>query len=241
MRTASRIKMATTVASVVRASTRAGGPSIPERVQAVPRLVRATVEGTYAGTTLKRLGLVAGAVVYVASPVDLLPEAVLPVIGAADDAVVISWAVKAFFEETERFIAWEVGQGRHRPRARHGTSSWAPAGGSHSDASRATVPGVPLDGPVGVPTTGWSAGDQDGLRRDRDTTGAAAPGRIASRLTRVTGASRREPGVGASEGASTGADRVTGSGRGERVRLPEGMRQAAADYVLESVRKRLER
>jgi uncharacterized membrane protein YkvA (DUF1232 family) len=241
MRTASRIKMAATVASVVRASTRAGGPSIPERVQAVPRLVRATVAGTYAGTTVKRLGLVAGAVVYVASPVDLLPEAILPVIGAADDAVVISWAVKAFFEETERFIAWEVGQGLHRPRAHHGTAPWAPAGGSDSEASRATVPGVPLGGAEGVPNAGWSAGAQDGLRRDRDTTGAAAPGRIASRLTRVTGASRREPGVGASDGASTGADRVTGPARGERGRLPEGMRQAAADYVLESVRKRLER
>ena len=37
-------------------------------------------------------GLVAGAVAYVASPIDLLPEAILPVVGAADDAVVIAWA-----------------------------------------------------------------------------------------------------------------------------------------------------
>src|SRR6476619_6489034 len=111
MKTASGIKMAATVASVVRASTRPGAPSIPERLQAVPRLVRCTLERTYAGTTLKRLGLVAGAVAYVASPIDLLPEAILPVVGAADDAVVISWAIKAFFEETDRFIAWEAGEG----------------------------------------------------------------------------------------------------------------------------------
>ena len=32
-----------------------------------------------------------------------------------------------------------------------------------------------------------------------------------------------------------------GPGRPERIRLPEGMRQAATDYVLETVRKRLER
>ncbi len=113
MKSASRIKTAATVASVLRASRRPGGPGIAERVQAVPRLVRSTLEGTYAGTTLRRLGLVAAAVAYVASPVDLLPEAVLPVLGAADDAVVITWAVKAFFEETDRFIAWEAAQGPH--------------------------------------------------------------------------------------------------------------------------------
>jgi len=258
MKTASRIKMAATVASVVRASTRPGAPSLPERVQSVPRLVRATRDGAYAGTTLRRLGLVAGAALYVASPVDLLPEAVLPVVGAADDAVVISWAVKAFFEETERFIAWEVGQGLHRPRARQGSAPWAPASEAPSDASRATVPGVPLGRTQDAPTGVWAGGVEDGLRRDRDTTGAAAPGRIARRVTRVTGA-RRGPsavreranrtGSGATDAEATGADATgadgasptSASGGGERVRLPEGMRQSATDYVLESVRKRLER
>ena len=100
MKAASRIKLAATVASVVRASTRPGAPALVERIQAVPRLVRATIERRYAGTTLAKLGLVAGAVAYVASPVDLVPEALLPVIGAADDAVVITWAIKVFFEET---------------------------------------------------------------------------------------------------------------------------------------------
>jgi uncharacterized membrane protein YkvA (DUF1232 family) len=238
MKTASRIKTAATVASVVRAATRPGAPSIPERVQAVPRLVRSTVEGAYAGTTLKRLGLVAAAVVYVASPVDLLPEAILPVIGAADDAVVLSWAIKAFFEETERFIAWEIGQGLHRPGPRR-----RPAEAS-SDASRTTVPGVPVGGQHDSSAPLRSGGVGDAPRRDRDTTGAAAPGRIASQVTRVAGGSRSKPGAGSpsastAPGASARSDRA--SDRQERMRLPEGMRQAATDYVLESVRKRLER
>ena len=112
MKSASRLKLAATVASVVRATTRPGAPGIAERVQAVPRLVRSLVDGSYAGTDLKRLGLVVGAVAYVASPIDLLPEAVLPVVGAADDAVVLSWAVKAFVEETDRFLAWESARGQ---------------------------------------------------------------------------------------------------------------------------------
>ncbi|GAA5032934.1 hypothetical protein GCM10023258_32380 [Terrabacter aeriphilus] len=169
MKTASRLKIAATVASVVRASTRPGAPALSERVQAVPRLVRATRSGAYAGTTLRRLGLVAAAVAYVASPVDLVPEAVLPVVGAADDAVVVAWAVRAFVEETDRYLAWERGQGLR-------------------------------------------AGAPDGAGSPGDTLGDAG---------------RAPWGRGA-------------AGR-ERARLPEGMRRAATDYAMETVRRRLER
>jgi uncharacterized membrane protein YkvA (DUF1232 family) len=179
MKSASRVKLAATVASAVRAATRPGAPSLPDRVQAVPRLVRSTIEGRYAGTTLKRLGLVAGAVAYIASPIDLLPEAVLPVVGSADDAVVIAWALKAFFDETDRFLAWESSQDRGRARPRRRSAAWTPAGGT-SEASHTTVPGVPVD------------------RSDE------------------------------------GADDTT-------TPPPSGARQAAADYLLERVRRRLER
>ena len=225
MKSVSRIKLAATIASVVRASSRPGAPSISERVHAVPRLLRSTLDGTYAGTTLKRLALVVGAVVYVASPVDLLPEAVLPVIGAADDAVVISWAIKAFFQETDRFIAWEIGQGLRRGgtgwgRAGGAFGPFGPSGSASSAASRATVPGATVPSVADPDARVWPGGVTDGRRRDRDTTGAAAPGRTVARASRVAG---------------------SGPGRPERLRVPEGMRQAATDYVLETVRKRLER
>lgn len=237
MKSASRIKLAATIASVVRASTRPGAPSLSERVHAVPRLVRTTIEGTYAGTTLKRLALVAGAVVYVASPVDLLPEAVLPVLGAADDAVVISWAVKAFFEETERFIAWEIGQGIHRAAAGAGwAAGWGRGTVASSAASGATVRGSTVRPGPEATTRAQAAGDGDGLRRDRDLTGAAAPGRLAARVSRDRAGAARP---GSRRGAGSGG--AAGPGGSERIRLPEGVRQAATDYVLETVRKRLER
>ena len=195
MKTGSRIKLAATVASVARASLRPGGPSLVERLHAVPRLVRATLDGTYAGTTRARLGLVAAAVAYVASPIDLLPEAFLPVLGAADDAVVIGWAIKAFIEETDRFVAWELGQGARRGQTLRGEATWS------SPAGQAWTGGA-----------GAAPGDTTAPRADRDSTGAAAP--RAARDT--TGA------------AASGV-------------LPEGARQAATDYVLETVRKRLER
>lgn len=191
MKTAARLKLAATVASVIRAATRPGGPSIGERVQAVPRLVRATVEGRYAGTTLKRLGLVVGALAYVVSPIDLLPEAFLPVVGAADDALVIGWAMQAFVEETDRFVAWEGGQ---------------------------RMPGT--RGTQGPPSSAWTT-PQSATSVGRDETGAAA----------WQGNSR--------DGARDGSrDEWRSDGRGG---LPEGVREAATDYVMERVRKRLER
>ena len=130
----------------------------------MPRLVRATLDGTYAGTTVGRLGLVAAAVAYVASPIDLLPEAFLPVLGAADDAVVIGWAVKAFIEETDRFVAWELGQGLRRTQTVRGEATWSGPVGDTAGPARSCAVCRSLPAASGAP------------RSDRDTTGAAAPG-----------------------------------------------------------------
>lgn len=180
-----RIKLIATVASVVRASTRPGAPSLASRIQAVPRLVRATLSGRYVGTTRARLGLLAGAVAYIVSPVDLVPEAVLPVLGTVDDAVVISWAIKTLVDETDRFLAWEAGEG---------------LGGS--------------------PRT---------IRR----------GLVDRRLDRSADGTGDERGGGRTGSASADRWEAPASGAGPRLGLDA--RQAATNYVLETVRKRLER
>jgi uncharacterized membrane protein YkvA (DUF1232 family) len=78
-----------------------------ERLMSVPRLFRATFHGEYAGTSRGRLLMVLGAVAYVVSPVDLIPELALSVFGLADDAVVVSWIAATVVNETESFLAWE--------------------------------------------------------------------------------------------------------------------------------------
>ncbi|GAA2155030.1 uncharacterized protein DUF1232 [Humibacillus xanthopallidus] len=229
MKTASRIKLAATAASVVRASMRPGGPTVVERLHAVPRLVRATLNGSYAGTTVARLGLVAGAVAYVASPIDLVPEAFLPVLGAADDAIVIGWAMKAFVEETDRFVAWELGQGAGRAQTVRGEATWSSPAGERWTAGSATGSGAGS-------AAGWDGGASGGAapRAGEDRTGAAAP-----RADRdATGAAAPRVDEDRTGAAAPGAAR--GSTGGKLV-LPEGVRQAATDYVLETVRKRLER
>jgi uncharacterized membrane protein YkvA (DUF1232 family) len=103
-----------------------------ERLTSLPRLVRATFTGEYPGATRGRLLMIAAAVAYVLSPVDLVPEAFLAVFGLADDAMVVSWIAAALINETEGFLAWE----RSNPTA--GASRSASADAAH-DTVRGNV------------------------------------------------------------------------------------------------------
>ena len=135
-----RIASVVAVARAVRMATRPGGPSMGERAGAVPRMVRATFAGEYMGVSKGKLMLMLGAAGYLVSPLDLIPEAVLPIIGLADDALVLSWLATRLVEETEAFLAWEKGI--------VGTPT-----GSAGD--------VPSGGAYAGGTTGAGAGDAD--------------------------------------------------------------------------------
>jgi uncharacterized membrane protein YkvA (DUF1232 family) len=54
----------------------------------------------------------AGAAAYILSPIDLIPEAFLFVLGLADDAVMIAWLAGSILSETERFLEWEKARDR---------------------------------------------------------------------------------------------------------------------------------
>ncbi len=73
------------------------------------RLVVAYARGNYRDIPPDSLALVVACLVYVVSPLDLLPDAV-PVMGYMDDAVVVGWVIKSVREELDAFRAWEVGQ-----------------------------------------------------------------------------------------------------------------------------------
>ena len=88
-------------------SRRPGSPGPGERVRALPRLVTGAVNGRYAGLGRGRLALFVLALAYLASPVDLVPEVLLGLLGLTDDAVVALWLGGAFLVETDRYLAWE--------------------------------------------------------------------------------------------------------------------------------------
>ncbi|WP_336924193.1 YkvA family protein [Aquipuribacter sp. SD81] len=92
-----------------------GRYGLGERLKALPRLVAGLLRGRYADADGRRLlGVVLG-LVYVVSPVDLLPEALLGVLGLADDAFVAAWVAGAVIGELDRFIDWEKARDRVVP------------------------------------------------------------------------------------------------------------------------------
>jgi uncharacterized membrane protein YkvA (DUF1232 family) len=109
---ARRIRTLAALARALRGATRPGEPGLADRLHAVPRWVTATLSGAYPGTSRGRLVAIAAGVLYVLSPVDLVPEAVLPLIGLADDAMVVAWLAGQLLGETDEFLRWE----RERPR-----------------------------------------------------------------------------------------------------------------------------
>jgi hypothetical protein len=102
------LKRAAAFSALARALTAGarGGPSLGERLLALPRMVRATAKGEYDGGL--RLAMMTAATAYIVSPVDVLPELFLTVLGLVDDAVMVTWLAGSVLSETERFLEWEA-------------------------------------------------------------------------------------------------------------------------------------
>ncbi len=91
----------------VRGQSRQGAPSLATRISAFPRLISAVMSGRWDGLGRGRLALMGLAVLYLFSPVDLVPEGLLLAIGLVDDVVVVSWLAGSALDATERYVAWE--------------------------------------------------------------------------------------------------------------------------------------
>ena len=90
-----------------------GTPGLGKRLAAIPRMIAATVRGEYDGKG--RLAMMAMAGVYIVSPVDLVPELFLTILGLIDDAAVAVYFAGALLDETERFLEWEKERDRVVP------------------------------------------------------------------------------------------------------------------------------
>jgi uncharacterized membrane protein YkvA (DUF1232 family) len=87
-----------------------GSPGFGRRIAALPRMAWASIKGEYDGG--KRLLLMFGAVIYIVSPIDAVPELIFLALGLVDDAFVVTWLIGALLSETERFLEWEKSKGR---------------------------------------------------------------------------------------------------------------------------------
>jgi uncharacterized membrane protein YkvA (DUF1232 family) len=101
---------------------RPGAPGPVASAVTMPRLTRAVLTRRYDGTSPGRLGLLALAVLYIVSPVDVVPD-LLPLLGVVDDVGVLAWLTGTVLAEADRFVAWE------RDEAAEAVRTGAPAAG----------------------------------------------------------------------------------------------------------------
>ena len=75
--------------------------------QTMLRLIRAYYRGDYRAVTESALVIIIAAIIYVVSPLDVIPDAI-PTLGFLDDATVLALAVKRTREELDDFMIWET-------------------------------------------------------------------------------------------------------------------------------------
>lgn len=103
-----RISAFSALWNTLRGRRRSDAPPVTDQLLALPRMVSRTLSGQYTGLERSRVALMALALVYVVSPLDLVPEGLLLVFGLGDDALVLSWLAGTVLTETEAFLAWEA-------------------------------------------------------------------------------------------------------------------------------------
>jgi len=70
------------------------------------RLIKSYVSGEYRDISFESLALIVASIIYFVMPFDVVPDFIMAM-GFADDAVLISWTLRAVADDLERFIAWE--------------------------------------------------------------------------------------------------------------------------------------
>lgn len=80
-----------------------------ENLDALMRMVPLLLKGEYKPSQKRNLYLGLGAIIYVISPIDLIP-AFIPFFGLMDDVVILAFGLKYINKEIQNFLAWEDAQ-----------------------------------------------------------------------------------------------------------------------------------
>ena len=78
-----------------------------KKIPDIYRMLKMWKKGTYKMNTLDVILPLLG-FLYVLSPIDLLPEMVIPVLGLADDFAVLALVIPKLIKEVDKFLLWEA-------------------------------------------------------------------------------------------------------------------------------------
>ncbi len=79
-----------------------------QKIPDIYRMIKMWKKGTYPMKTLDIILPLLG-ILYILSPIDLLPEIVIPVLGLADDFAVLALVIPKLIKEVDKFLLWEAG------------------------------------------------------------------------------------------------------------------------------------
>ncbi|MEQ9286817.1 MAG: YkvA family protein [Cyclobacteriaceae bacterium] len=78
-----------------------------DQVGLMIRMIKAQFSGEYKDFPWKSTVMVAGALLYFLTPLDLIPD-FIPGLGLTDDAAVVYWVYQNIKEDIEKFRQWEI-------------------------------------------------------------------------------------------------------------------------------------
>ncbi|MBO3750221.1 DUF1232 domain-containing protein [Streptosporangiaceae bacterium NEAU-GS5] len=96
-----------------------GTPGLGARLRAIPRMLRAARRGEYPEMGKGKLWMLALSVVYILSPIDVIPDFLLG-IGIVDDFGVLVWLASTLLGDSGRYIEWQRQSLSMRSQARDG-------------------------------------------------------------------------------------------------------------------------
>ena len=105
----------TALAKAFAGSRRPGQAGVLTLLRVVPRMVAAGFSGRYPHLDKRRVGVALLGVLYVLSPIDLIPELFLPILGLGDDALVAAFSAGSLLSEAQAFLDWERSQTAEGP------------------------------------------------------------------------------------------------------------------------------
>ena len=100
------------------AGNKSGFDNVRELLLTFMRMVKAYANGSYRQIPTKTILLGIGVLLYLVSPLDLIPD-FIPGLGFMDDIGLITWFITNLREELDRFENWEIGQNFSEAGAGH--------------------------------------------------------------------------------------------------------------------------
>ncbi|MDO5655845.1 MAG: DUF1232 domain-containing protein [Flavobacteriaceae bacterium] len=81
-----------------------------ENMDAFLRMIPLMIKGEYKAKQKRNIYIGLAAILYVISPIDLIPNFVFPVIGLMDDVMILAFGLKYINKEVQNFLLWEQKQ-----------------------------------------------------------------------------------------------------------------------------------